>query len=240
MPPSSRPSIRGARDPAVARRAFGQRRTRPARRARRRHQRPALAHAVRRGIPPSRARPRPQRRAARRGRPHAAGDAVPVPADRRLDAVRSGGRARCRVRGAHPGLFAVRKLRADETFERAAADMDTIARRLEKRYPDSNTDVAVAMTPYTEIVRDVGQHSRSARGGRIRIADGCANLADLMLAPGRAAATGDRRPARTRRRAAPDRPAAPDREPPDRRPRRRARHAACGTGWSRRLSPRGR
>jgi hypothetical protein len=65
-------------------------------------------------------------------------------------------------RGAHPGLIAVGKLKRGETFERAVAAMDTIARRLEQQYPDSNRDVAVAMTPYYEqIVRTSGPRSSS-------------------------------------------------------------------------------
>ncbi len=53
-------------------------------------------------------------------------------------------------RGAHPGLFVIGRLKPDVSFDRAAADMDTIARRLEKQYPDSNQNVAVDMIPYYE------------------------------------------------------------------------------------------
>src|SRR3954469_25772994 len=46
-------------------------------------------------------------------------------------------------RGAHPGLFAIGKLRSGVTVDRAIADMDAIARRLEAQYPLSNTDHTV-------------------------------------------------------------------------------------------------
>jgi predicted permease len=87
-------------------------------------------------------------------------------------------------RGAHPGLFGVGKLKAGVTFDRAVADMDTIARRLEQQYPASNRDNGVAMTRYYE---QVVQHIRptlqvllGAVGFVLLI--GCANLANLMLA----------------------------------------------------------
>jgi putative ABC transport system permease protein len=87
-------------------------------------------------------------------------------------------------RGAHPGLFAIGKLKPDQTFDRAVGDMDTIARRLEAQYPDTNKDVAVAMSPYYEqIVRNIRPTLLvllGAVGCVLLIA--CANLANLMLA----------------------------------------------------------
>jgi putative ABC transport system permease protein len=86
-------------------------------------------------------------------------------------------------RGAHPGLFVVAKLEPGETFERAVTDMDTIARRLEAQYPESNKDVAVALIPYYEqIVQNIRPTLRvllGAVGFVLLIA--CANLANLML-----------------------------------------------------------
>nr|MBA2301469.1 ABC transporter permease [Acidobacteriota bacterium] len=42
------------------------------------------------------------------------------------------------ARGAHPGLYAVGKLKPGVTFETAVADMGTIAQRLASQYPESN------------------------------------------------------------------------------------------------------
>jgi putative ABC transport system permease protein len=87
-------------------------------------------------------------------------------------------------RGAHPGLFGIARLKPGQTFERAAADMDTVARRIEQQHPDTNKDVAVAMTPYYEqIVRNIRPTLfvlLGAVGFVLLIA--CASLANLMLA----------------------------------------------------------
>ena len=53
-------------------------------------------------------------------------------------------------RGNHPNLFVAARLKPGVSLDRAAADMDTVARRLEQNIPDSNTDVAVGMIPYYE------------------------------------------------------------------------------------------
>jgi putative ABC transport system permease protein len=87
-------------------------------------------------------------------------------------------------RGAHPGLFGIARLKPGQTFERAVAEMDTIARRLEQQHPDTNKDVAVTMVPYYEqIVRNIRPTLLvllGAVGFVLLIA--CASLANLMLA----------------------------------------------------------
>jgi putative ABC transport system permease protein len=87
-------------------------------------------------------------------------------------------------RGNHPNLFVAARLKPGVSFDRAAADMDTIARRLEKQYPDSNTDVAVAMIPYYEqIVQSIRPTLYVLLGAvGFVLLIGCANLANLMLA----------------------------------------------------------
>ena len=87
-------------------------------------------------------------------------------------------------RGTHPGLFAVGRLKAGVSFERAAADMDTVARRIESQFPDTNAGVAVSMTPYYEqIVQNIRPtlYVLLAAVGFVLLI-GCANLANLMLA----------------------------------------------------------
>jgi putative ABC transport system permease protein len=89
-------------------------------------------------------------------------------------------------RGTHPALFVVAKLKPGVTFEAAIADMDTIARRLEQQYPQSNTDVAVGMTPYYEQVVQNIRPTLLVLAGAVGfvLLIACANLANLMLARG--------------------------------------------------------
>ena len=87
-------------------------------------------------------------------------------------------------RGTHPGLFAVGKLKFGVSLRNAIADLDTIARALEKEYPLTNTDHTVLVTPYAEqIVANI----RPALVTLIVavafvLLIGCANVANLMLA----------------------------------------------------------
>jgi putative ABC transport system permease protein len=86
-------------------------------------------------------------------------------------------------RGAHPGLFAVGKLKPGVTVEQAMADLDTIARRLESQYPESNRNNRVAVVPYYEqIVRNIRPALRVLIAAvAFVLLIGCANLANLML-----------------------------------------------------------
>jgi predicted permease len=87
-------------------------------------------------------------------------------------------------RGAHPGLFGIGRLKAGVSFDRAQADMDIVARRIESQFPDSNTGVAVSMTPYYEqIVANIRPTLFVLLGAvGFVLLIGCANLANLMLA----------------------------------------------------------
>ena len=87
-------------------------------------------------------------------------------------------------RGAHPGLFAVAKLKPGVGVERAVGDMDAIARRLERQFPQSNTDLTVSVQPYHEqIVRNIRPALLALSGAVVFVLlIGCANLANLLLA----------------------------------------------------------
>jgi putative ABC transport system permease protein len=91
-------------------------------------------------------------------------------------------------RGAHPGLYAVAKLKPGIGIDRARADMDAIARRLERQYPLSNTDHTVFLEPYYEqIVQNIRPALVTLMGAvAFVLLIGCANLANMMLARGEA------------------------------------------------------
>jgi putative ABC transport system permease protein len=87
-------------------------------------------------------------------------------------------------RGAHPGLFGIGRLKPGVTFDRAQADMDTVARRIESQFPDANAGVTVGMIPYYEqIVASIRPTLLVLLGAvGFVLLIGCANLANLMLA----------------------------------------------------------
>src|SRR5204862_5380699 len=68
--------------------------------------------------------------------------------------------------------------------QRAAADMDAIARRLEQHYQMSNMDHTVTVQPYYEqIVQNIRPALLTLSGAvAFVLLIGCANLANLMLA----------------------------------------------------------
>ncbi|HEX6649111.1 MAG TPA: ABC transporter permease, partial [Pyrinomonadaceae bacterium] len=88
------------------------------------------------------------------------------------------------MRGNHPGLFGVARLKPGVTFAQAQADLDNIAANLAKQYPDSNTATSVRMRPLLEIfVSDIRRALWvifGAVGFVLLIA--CANIANLLLA----------------------------------------------------------
>src|SRR5262245_49985907 len=86
------------------------------------------------------------------------------------------------MRGNHPGLYGVARLKPGVTFAQAQADMDNIAANLAKQYPDSNTATSVRMRPLLEIfVSDIRRALWvifGAVGFVLLIA--CANIANLL------------------------------------------------------------
>jgi putative ABC transport system permease protein len=87
-------------------------------------------------------------------------------------------------RGDHPGLEGVARLRAGVLLEQARAEMEIISKRLEKSYPESNTNVRVRLDPLLHKV--AGNVSRALwmllGAVALVLLIACANVANLLLA----------------------------------------------------------
>jgi putative ABC transport system permease protein len=89
-----------------------------------------------------------------------------------------------RNRGNHPGLLGVARLKPGKTLDQARIEMDGIAERLEKQYPDTNqfdrVRIESLIDNYVSNVRPALWTLLSAVGLLLLIA--CANVANLLLA----------------------------------------------------------
>ncbi|HEX4200369.1 MAG TPA: ABC transporter permease, partial [Chthoniobacterales bacterium] len=86
-------------------------------------------------------------------------------------------------RAVHPGLNCIGRLKPGISVESAAAEFRVIARNLEIHYPDTNSNISVALAPLLEDV--VGQYRTTlylllAVVGLVLLI-GCANVANLLL-----------------------------------------------------------
>ena len=94
------------------------------------------------------------------------------------------GESSWQLRGNHPGLYGVARLKPGVTLAQAQADLGNIAANLEKQYQDSNAGNGVKVQPLLEIfVSDIRRALwvlLAAVGFVLLIA--CANIANLLLA----------------------------------------------------------
>ncbi|MGH9704323.1 MAG: ABC transporter permease, partial [Candidatus Acidiferrales bacterium] len=91
-------------------------------------------------------------------------------------------------RAAHAGIYGIGRLKRDATLQQARAQMETIALRLQRQYPDSNSGTGVTLTPLREDltgeVRPVVLILFAAVSFLLLIC--CMNVANLLLARGAA------------------------------------------------------
>ena len=89
-------------------------------------------------------------------------------------------------RGNHPGFRVLGRLKNGVTLEQARADFDTIARNLEKQYPDNNTGRRVTMDTLLESAVGNYRSNLYVLFGAVAcvLLIACANVAGLLLARG--------------------------------------------------------
>ncbi len=87
-------------------------------------------------------------------------------------------------RNSHPGLEGVARLKPGATLEKAQAEMEMIAKRLEQQYPASNTDVRVRLDPLLhKVVGNVSRALWTLLGAvALVLFVACANVGNLLLA----------------------------------------------------------
>jgi putative ABC transport system permease protein len=92
------------------------------------------------------------------------------------------------LRGDHPGISVLARLKPGHGFDQAAAELAGIARRLEIQYPASNTGIGIAMAPLQKrITGEAGSTLWLLMAAAALVwLIGCVNVSNLLLARGTA------------------------------------------------------
>ena len=88
-------------------------------------------------------------------------------------------------RSSRLGFYGIARLEAGVSIEQATADLKVIARNLELKYPDSNTNVGIAVSSLRDSVSVIGKYQAmlwllEAAVGLVLLIT-CANIANLLL-----------------------------------------------------------
>jgi putative ABC transport system permease protein len=94
------------------------------------------------------------------------------------------GQSSWQLRGNHPGLYGVARLKPGVTLDAARAEMNTIGANLEKQYNDSNAGNGIGVRPLIEIfISDIRRPLWVLFGAvAFVLLIACANIANLLLA----------------------------------------------------------
>jgi predicted permease len=87
-------------------------------------------------------------------------------------------------RGAHPGIFAVGRLKTGMTLQQARADTDQIAHNLAAAYPDSDKNIGIVVGPLKQAMVGDSQPMLLLLLGAVGLVFliACVNVANLLLA----------------------------------------------------------
>ncbi|HSE40934.1 MAG TPA: ABC transporter permease [Acidobacteriota bacterium] len=88
------------------------------------------------------------------------------------------------ARGNHPGIYVLGKMKPDANKNKVQANLDTLAKRLEKQYPESNAGRTIVFRElHEDVVHDIRSSLLMVMGAvSLVLFIACANVANMMLA----------------------------------------------------------
>jgi putative ABC transport system permease protein len=87
-------------------------------------------------------------------------------------------------RGNHPGIYVIARMKPEATIAQVQANLDTIAKRLEKQYPESNAGRSISFRGlHEDFTRDIRPSLIMIMGAvSLVLFIACANVANMLLA----------------------------------------------------------